>query len=312
MQQVTINEVGLRDGLQMHRTLVPVEDKLRLAGSLVEAGLRAMEATSFVSPKAVPQMADAAELMAGLPGTEDVEYSVLVPNQKGLARAVAAGAQAVNLVLSATDTMNEKNIGMSLSKTRETCVATVREARAKGLQANAYIAVAFDCPYEGRVEPQVVAELADEMLEAGAGRVIIADTIGAADPVRVRSLFKVLLNRNAPEIFACHFHDTRAFALCNVWESLQAGVTRFDSSVGGLGGCPFSPGASGNLATEDLVLFLHQCGYETGVSLESLLKSVELAKEITGRDLGGRSMAYLNANRAVKTRPAPNGCDDTG
>ncbi|MCP1676981.1 hydroxymethylglutaryl-CoA lyase [Natronocella acetinitrilica] len=297
MQQVTINEVGLRDGLQMHRSIVPVEDKLRLAQAFVDAGLRAVEATSFVSPKAVPQMADAAELVAGLPDVESVDYSVLVPNQKGLTRALAAGARAVNLVLSATDTMNEKNIGLSLSETRATCVATIQEARANGVEANAYIAVAFDCPYEGRVEPPVVAELTNEMVEAGAGRVIIADTIGAADPVKVRSLFEILLRRHSPDIFACHYHDTRAFALCNVWESLQAGVMRFDSSVGGLGGCPFSPGASGNLATEDLVLFLHQCGYETGVSLDGVLECVKLAREVSGRELGGRSMAYLTAKR---------------
>ncbi len=298
MEHVQINEVSLRDGLQMHQEFIPTEAKLRLLDSLLRAGVRHFEVTSFVSPKAVPQMADAAELCAVLPSVEGAHYSVLVPNLKGLERATGAGCRTVNLVLSATETMNQKNIRMSLGQTRSVCADTIRHAHELGLGADAYIAVAFECPYEGAVDPGHIVDLADEMFEAGAGRVIIADTIGAANPAQVKRLFSMLLPRFDVGRFACHFHDTRALALANVWESLEAGVRRFDSSVGGLGGCPFSPGASGNLATEDLLQFLHSCGFETGVAVDGIVGAIDVASEITGRDLGGRIMPWLRAQRA--------------
>ena len=293
MENVVINEVALRDGLQMHRDFVPTADKLRLLESLVKAGVRDFEVTSFVSPKAVPQMADAAEVCAGLPQRDDLDYSVLVPNRKGLERAAEAGARTVNLVLSATDTMNQRNIRMTLQQTREACVDTIRHAATLDVAADAYIAVAFECPFEGRVAPQRIVELTREMFEAGAGRVIIADTIGAASPAQVKHLFSLLVPEFGTERFACHFHDTRAMALANVWAALEAGIRRFDSAVGGLGGCPFSPGASGNLATEDLLLFLRQCDFETGISLDRIVEAVDVAREITGRELGGRVMPWV-------------------
>lgn len=298
MDHVQVNEVGLRDGLQMHPKIVPTADKLSLLESLLRAGVDSFEVASFVSPKAVPQMADAAELCVALPPLHgDGGYSVLVPNRKGLERADEAGCRTVNLVLSATETMNQKNIGMSLSKTREVCVDTIHQARRMGLDADAYVAVAFECPYEGRVAPGLVADLATEMFDAGAGRVIIADTVGAANPAQVKRMFSILSSRLDVSRLACHFHDTRALALANVWQSLEAGVRRFDSSIGGLGGCPFSPGASGNLATEDLVLMLHQCGFSTGIDVDRLIEAVSVASAITGRELGGRMLAWWSGSR---------------
>lgn len=296
MSNVVVNEVSLRDGLQMHKPFIPTEGKLRLLNALLQAGARSAEVASFVSPKAVPQMADAPEICAALPDRDQVEYSVLIPNLKGLERALDAGCTNVNLVLSATETMNQKNVGMSLQQTREVCAGTVKRANSAGCRADVYIAVAYECPYDGPVQPEQVLRLAAHMLDAGARRIIIADTIGAGDPVRTRALFDALLHRFDPSYFACHFHDTRAMALANVWEAIQAGVRRFDSAVGGLGGCPFSPGASGNLATEDLVLFLHQCGFQSGVDLRGVVDAVACADEITARKLGGKVMPYLRAN----------------
>lgn len=304
MNTVRINEVSLRDGLQMHRTFVPTEDKLRLLETLMAAGVRDFEVTSFVSPKAVPQMADAADVYAALPREEDVTYSALIPNRKGLERAWQSGCRNVNLVLSATDTMNRENIRMSLQQTREVCVDTIRHAHGLDVSADAYIAVAFECPFEGLVDPETVASLVDEMFEAGARRVIIADTIGAANPAQVKRLFSLLSASFDVERFACHFHDTRAMGLANVWAALEAGVRRFDSSVGGLGGCPFSPGASGNLATEDLLVLLRQCGFETGISLDRMLRAVEVAREITNRDLGGRVLPWVRSRLSEATAEA--------
>ena len=296
MPNVVVNEVSLRDGLQMHKPFIPTEGKLRLLNALLQAGVRSAEVASFVSPKAVPQMADAPEICAALPDRDQVEYSVLIPNLKGLERALDASCTNVNLVLSATETMNQKNIGMSLQQTREVCAGTVQRANSAGCRADVYIAVAYECPYDGPVQPEQVLRLAAHMLDAGARRIIIADTIGAGNPVSTRALFDVLLHRFDPTYFACHFHDTRAMALANVWEAIQAGVRRFDSAVGGLGGCPFSPGASGNLATEDLVFFLHQCGFQSGVDLSGVVDAVTCAEEITARKLGGKVMPYLRAN----------------
>nr|WP_282571220.1 hydroxymethylglutaryl-CoA lyase [Methylonatrum kenyense] len=293
MENVVINEVSLRDGLQLHREFVPTAEKLRLLKRLVDAGIRDFEVTSFVSPKAVPQMADASDVFAGLPVLDGVSYSALVPNRKGLERAADVGCKTVNLVLSATDTMNEKNIRMSLDEAKATCVDTIEHAATLGVNADAYIAVAFECPFERRVDPRRIVDLTREMFEAGAGRVIIADTIGAAAPAQVSDLFSMLVPEFGAERFACHFHDTRAMALANVWEALQQGIRRFDSAVGGLGGCPFAPGASGNLATEDLLLFLRQCGFETGVSLGGVVSAIDVAAEITGRALGGRVMPWV-------------------
>lgn len=294
-ERVLVNEVGPRDGLQNQPEHVPLEGKLELVAALVEAGVTAIEATSFVSPKAVPQMADADLLFPRLPARDRVAYSALVPNLRGLERAVAAGVREVAVVLCATDTMNQRNVGAGLDRTREVCAETVRAAGAAGIRAKAYVSVAFACPFEGPVPPARVLALGEEMLSAGATEVVVADTIGAANPRDAGALLADGLRRWGEARVAAHFHDTRALALANAWAALSAGVRRFDASVGGLGGCPFAPGAAGNLATEDLVVLAEQCGYATGIDLGRLRQAVAVAARLTKRALGGRTTAWLEA-----------------
>lgn len=298
---VHINEVGLRDGLQSQPTLVPLESKLQLAQAMVAAGIASIEATSFVSPKAVPQMADADELFPQLPAADRVRYSALAPNLRALERAGRAGVKEVAVVLSATETMNRRNINMGLDEAREISAAVIRQARVMGMRTKAYVAVAFECPFEGRVSADHVLALAGAMDEAGAHEIVIADTIGAAYPAETGSLMEVAVQRFGAERIAAHFHDTRGFALANIWASFERGVRRFDASLGGLGGCPFAPGAAGNVATEDVVLMFEGCGQPTGVNLPLLREAIRLAESITGNTLGGRSMRWLQAQDARRT-----------
>lgn len=297
---VIVNEVGLRDGLQNEPTHVSTESKLHLARMLVEAGIRYMEATSFVSSKAVPQMADADELFRRLPDREGSKYSALIPNERGYERAVAAGAKRVAVVLSATETMNRKNIRRSLDETRAVCRQLMERSHSEEIWGIAYIAVAFECPYEGPVSPSNVIAMSEEMFRAGAEEVVIADTIGAANPSKVHDLFGRLCAEFQPDRLAGHFHDTRALALANAWAALQVGIHKFDSSIGGLGGCPFAPGAAGNVATEDLVLMLEQCGYDTGIQVEKLLPAIREGEQIVGHKLGGRMLDWLKSDSSRK------------
>src|SRR6185437_10406423 len=228
---IIINEVGLRDGLQNQPRLVPTEEKLALLDALRAAGLRHFEATSFVSPKAVPQMADAAALYAALPQDETTEYAALVPNRQGYERARAAGARSVAVVLSCTETMNQRNINMTLAYARRVSAEVMQQARADGLVGRAYLAVAFHCPFEGPVDPAVVRELAAEMIGAGAREIIIADTIGAADPLHVARLFDLLIGEHGAAALSGHFHDTKGLALANCFAALERGVSKFDASI---------------------------------------------------------------------------------
>jgi len=298
-EHVQINEVGPRDGLQNQPRCLGVEERLRLIGALVDAGVRAIEAGSFVSPKAVPQMADTDRVWAGLPATDRVHYSVLIPNHKGYELARAAGAGTVALVISATDTMNEKNIRMNTARTMAVAEEVITLAREDGVRTKAYIAVAFACPFEGKVAEAEVMALAQRLFAAGVEEVVIADTIGAADPRAVQSLLGRLVATYGADRLACHFHDTRAMALANVYAALEQGIRTFDSSVGGLGGCPFADGAAGNVASQDVVMMLHQMGYDTGIDLGRLVAASHLAAELTGDEsLGGRARAWLEQHLA--------------
>lgn len=293
MEQVIVNDVGPRDGLQNDSTLVTPEDRVRLINSLLDAGVRSIEAASFVSPKAVPKMANADQVFAAL-DQEAADFSALVPNLKGYELAKKAGARSVAVVLSATETMNQKNINMSLDQTISVCREIVAQALSDGITPRSYLSVAVECPYEGMVEEQVIEDLSAMMLEAGAKEVIVADTIGAANPAQVKSLFTRLVSAFGATTISGHFHDTRAMALANTWQALECGIRKFDASIAGLGGCPFAPGASGNLATEDLVLMLNEAGFDTGIDLNKLLRSVELTGQLVQHPVGGRSMTYLN------------------
>ena len=293
MEQVIVNDVGPRDGLQNDSTLVTPEDRVRLINSLLDAGVRSIEAASFVSPKAVPKMANADQVFAAL-NQEAANFSALVPNLKGYELAKKAGARSIAVVLSATETMNQKNINMSLDQTISVCKEIVAQALRDGITPRSYLSVAVECPYEGMVEEQVIEGLSAMMFETGVKEVIVADTIGAANPAQVKSLFTRLVSAFGATTISGHFHDTRAMALANTWQALECGIRKFDASIAGLGGCPFAPGASGNLATEDLVLMLNDAGLDTGIDLNKLLRSVELTGQLVQHPVGGRSMAYLN------------------
>jgi hydroxymethylglutaryl-CoA lyase len=303
-ETVLINEVGPRDGLQNQPVAVSCDDKLRLIVALADAGLRAIEATSFVSPKAVPQMADADELYPRLPHADRVAYSALVPNLRGLERARAAGAREIAVVLSATDTMNRRNINMTLDEARAASADTVRAARAAGLRAKTYVAVAFECPFEGKTPPRRVLDLAQAMFDAGAQEVVIADTIGAAAPSAVAPLLREAVAQFGAARLSAHFHDTRGFAVANAWAALREGIRKFDASLGGLGGCPFAPGAAGNAATEDLVLLFEQCGLATGVDMPKLRQAIVLAGQLVRLRIGGRASAWLDAQDERRARAA--------
>ena len=301
MEQIHITDVAPRDGLQNQKVAVSTADKLALIDLLVAAGLKSVEATSFVSPKAVPQMADATDVVTGVLARQPgLRTSVLVPNLKGLERAYAAGAQEIAVVLSATETMNRKNINMGLEQATEVSEATLAEAQRLGLRTRAYVAVAFDCPFEGETPLDVVLRLAARMDRAGAGEIVIADTIGSASPGQVQERMAALRAAVPVERLAVHFHDTRGMGVANAWAALEAGIRRFDASVGGIGGCPFAPGAAGNLATEDLVLMAERSGFSTGLSLDGLLDAVALAETALGRPLGGRSTNWLRQQRAKR------------
>jgi hydroxymethylglutaryl-CoA lyase len=298
MQQIFITDVSPRDGLQNQAIHISTADKLQLIQLLAQAGVSSVEATSFVSPKAVPQMSDARELIEqlnlALPG---LRTSVLVPNLKGLERAHASGAQEIAVVLSATETMNQKNINMSLEAAVQASEQILRQARVHGMRTRAYVAVAFECPFEGLTDIARVVALTQHMLAAGAQEIVIADTIGAACPADVKQRMQLLAGAVPLEMLALHLHDTRGMAVANAWAALEVGIRRFDASAGGIGGCPFTPGAAGNLATEDLVLMAISSGFATGIDLDRLLDAVDFSAARLGRALGGGSSRWLRLQR---------------
>ena len=290
---VYINEVGPRDGLQNQKTILDTEDRLKLISLLIDANIPGIEVASFVNPKAVPAMEGAHEIIDGLQETLTCDISVLVPNMKGFELAQAAGAKIIAVVPSATETMNQKNINMSLKDTLDSSCKILESAKSEQLQTRAYVSVAWECPYEGVVEISTVLDIAHKLLSAGADEIILADTIGAANPASVDLLFQACVKEFNPSILSGHFHDTRAMALANVYAALTQGIRKFDSCIGGLGGCPFAPGAAGNLAIEDLANMLNQMGFETQVDLPKLLEIVDFCSDKLGAPLGGRMSGWL-------------------
>ncbi|MXY91695.1 MAG: hydroxymethylglutaryl-CoA lyase, partial [Gammaproteobacteria bacterium] len=252
--RVTINEVGPRDGLQSQSRILPVAERLQLIRALETAGISHIEAGSFVSPKAVPAMAGADALLQSLSKSPSphgpANYSFLIPNMKGYELAREAGAESVTMVVYASDTMARRNVRMGMAEAERDAWKIIDLARADGIEVIVIVAVSLGCPFEGAVDSAVVHDIAARFVAAGIHRLVLADTIGAANPAQVSALLASLAEDHGPGIFGCHFHDTRAMALANVYAALQAGIRWFDSSIGGLGGCPFAPGASGNVATE--------------------------------------------------------------
>lgn len=271
--RVTVVEVGPRDGLQNEHGVVSTQDKIRFINLLSEAGFAVIEATSFVSPKAVPQLADASEVMAGITRRPGTRYTALVPNRKGMERALASGVEEVAVFTGASESFVQHNINTSIAGSIENFTPVVEMARDAGKRVRGYISTAFGCPYEGAVAPAAVLDVADRLLTLGVDEISIGDTIGVATPNQVAELAALLAERMSLEKLAMHFHDTRGTALANVLAALQMGVAIFDSSAGGLGGCPYAPGASGNLATEDLLYMLHGLGIETGVELARVVEA---------------------------------------
>jgi isopropylmalate/homocitrate/citramalate synthase len=268
--KITIVEVGPRDGLQNERVTVSVDDKVAFIDRLSAAGLPVIEVGAFVSPKWVPQMAGTAEVFAKIARRPGTRYTALVPNLQGLDRALAAGVTEVAIFAAATDTFSRKNINQSVDESLATYKAVCDRAAAQGVRVRGYLSTAFGCPYEGAVEPSRVAEVTARVLELGVFEVAVSDTIGIAHPGQVPKVLEAVLARVPVERVALHFHDTRGTALANVLASLPFGITTFDASAGGLGGCPYAPGASGNLATDDLVYMLDGLGLDTGVSLRGV------------------------------------------
>jgi hydroxymethylglutaryl-CoA lyase len=296
--RVEIREVGPRDGLQ-NEAPVPVADRVRLIDALSGTGLARIEAAAFVSPTAIPPMAGSDQVMAGIARKPGVVYSALVPNAKGVERAVAARADEIELVVSASETHNLKNVRRTVAESLIGAHDVVELAHAAGIAAEAIVSTAFGCPYEGDVAPERVAQLAGHLIDAGADRLSFGDTTGMATPRRVHDLLDALDRAGiTADRVGMHFHDTRGTALANVLTALDRGVVRFDASIGGLGGCPYAPGASGNAVTEDLVHMCHDMGIETGINLDALLVCAALAGEIVGRELPS---ALLHAGPRTKT-----------
>ncbi len=284
-ERVTICEVGPRDGLQNEATNVSTPDKIRLIEALSETGIQSMEATSFVAPKWIPNLADADEVMTGIRRRPGVTYAALVPNLKGLERALAAKVDEAVIFLSASESHSRKNINKGIAEALETYREVAGAVEQAGLRLKAAISTSFGCPYEGDVDPSAVIGIAAALVEMGVDEVGVADTTGMANPRQVFALVSHLAEQVPKEMISLHFHDTRGAALANVLAGLQAGVTIFDASVGGLGGCPYAKGATGNVATEDLVHMLHEMGIETGVNLEKLIECAKLAQSLVGRPL---------------------------
>ncbi len=291
-ERVVINDVGPRDGLQNQPRVLSPEQRLLLVQALLDAGVSHIEVGSFVSPKAVPAMAGTGQVVAGLP-VDAATYSALVPNQKGYTLAKDAGVGIVELVVASTDTMNLKNINVSTAQAMANITEIAELAKADGIRAMCYLATAWECPFEGAVARDTSLALIEQMFSVGIEEVVIADTIGAADPAGVRQLTLAAAEAFGADRLSCHFHDTRGMGVANVAASLDSGIRKFDGSIGGLGGCPFAPGATGNVATEDVVLMLHQMGFETGIDLGRLVAAVELAIELTGNCDGGNSINWL-------------------
>lgn len=270
----TIIEVGPRDGLQNEARTVNTEDKLDFIKALQEAGLKEMELTSFVSPKWVPQMADARDIVAGAKKTG--RQMVLTPNERGITSALEAGADSIAVFVGVSNSFNEKNINKTTAQSMETLKPLIEKAKRDGIFVRACISTAFYCPFEGAVDPQRTIDLCQQFVDWGVDELSVADTIGLANPQESHELFSRLKEQFPDVLIAAHFHDTRRMALANAYAALVAGVDRFDASAGGLGGCPFAPGATGNVATEDLVHMFHRMGVDTGVDLEKLYEAISL------------------------------------
>src|SRR5688572_9133835 len=299
MGDVTVYEVGPRDGLQNEAAAIPTADKVAFVDALSQSGLPVVEVSAFVSPKWVPQMADADAVFAGIARRPGTLYSALVPNAAGLNRAIGAGVTHVALFAAASESFSRRNINQSIAQSLETYREVAQRARSEGIRVRGYVSTAFGCPFEGAVPVERVVDVSRALLEMGAYEVAVSDTIGIAHPGQVRRVLTSLVAELPPEQIALHFHDTRGTALANVLESLDFGVRTFDASAGGLGGCPYAPGATGNLATEDLIYMLDGLGLATGVAIDTVYAASTAIEPQLSHPLPSR---YVRARAATAAR----------
>jgi hydroxymethylglutaryl-CoA lyase len=300
-ERITIYEVGPRDGLQNEKVVVPTAAKVRYIDLLTAAGLRLIEATSFVSPKAIPQLADASDVMAGISRSPATLYPVLVPNERGMLRAIDAGVRDVAVFTAASESFTKANINSSIQQSLDNFKPVVKLARANHITVRGYVSTAFGCPYEGYVAPDSVLRVTRALFDLGITEVSIGDTIGVATPASVESVFGLLIKSIPANLLAAHFHDTRGTALANVLATVQLGIATIDSSSGGLGGCPYAPGAAGNLATEDLLYMLDGMNIETGVDLAKVAEASMFILDVLGKQPTSK---YLQAYITIKGQSA--------
>jgi hydroxymethylglutaryl-CoA lyase len=299
MPRLTVYEVGPRDGLQNEAAAIATADKVAFINTLSEAGLPVIEVSAFVNPKRIPQMADAADVCAQIARRPGTRYSALVPNLAGLDRAAAAGLKEIALFAAASETFSRRNINQSIDESMTQYAEVARQAIAADMRVRGYLSTSFGCPFEGDVPIDRVVALTQQLLDMGVFEVAVSDTIGIAHPGQVRRVLTTMTKEIAPASIALHFHDTRGTALANVLASLEFDIRTFDASAGGLGGCPYAPGATGNLATEDLLYLLHGLGYDTGVSLDRVMAASMALEPRVGHPLPSR---MLRATLASRTR----------
>ena len=296
--RVRIVEMGPRDGLQNEKAAVSTEDKVHLIHLLNQTGLPAIEVGSFVSPKWVPKMADSGLVFDRIEKLPGISYPMLTPNMKGLEAALARGVQEVAVFAAASESFSQRNINCSIADSIDRFTDVCRQALDAGLKVRGYISCVLGCPYEGYIAPQAVADVADRLFRLGCYEISLGDTIGTGTPVETRALIQAVSQKVPMDQIAGHFHDTYGQALANIWASLDCGVRTFDASIGGLGGCPYAKGATGNVATEDVVYSFMQSGVETGIDMERLLDAVEYAAKMVGRDVSSRVGRALLIKRA--------------
>jgi hydroxymethylglutaryl-CoA lyase len=296
---IHIFEVGPRDGLQNEKQILPIQDKVWLVESLAKAGIKAMETGAFVRADKIPQMADSDQMPERLKHIANADFWYLVPNVMGLERAIAKGVKNVAVFTAVSNTFNQNNIGMTVDESFQVITEVVTQAKKAGMNVRGYVSTVWGCPFEGRITPAQALPVLERMLALPIDQLSIGDTIGVAAPKGVVEIFKPLLQLHDQKKLAAHFHDTRGIALANALQSYELGIRTFDSSAGGLGGCPFAPGASGNLATEDLVYLFKEMGVETGVDYHALCEtSLELSRRMGGRALPSRALKAYQANCA--------------
>ena len=294
--KVTIKEVGPRDGLQNEKFFVATEDKITWINQLSGTGITSLEITSFVNPKWIPALLDASEVAKGIERMPGITYSALVPNRQGLERALEADVDEAAVFMSASETHNQRNINKSINATFPILREVVQAAHSAGKSVRAYVSTVFGCPYEGPISIDEVIRVSETLFEMGIGELSLGDTIGIANPKQVEDVLELLLKRFDAERLALHFHDTRGTALANILASMNMGITTFDASVGGLGGCPYAPGASGNVASEDLLFMLDSMGIQTGINQEKLLSAARYIQEKIGRTLPSRNLQVSSSN----------------